>query len=145
MNVVTYTISDDNNKVNKSLGAGTTYEGVVMKEPTDVTAPTIRITSTSNLSNVNYCYIERYGRYYFVDRIIAVNNGLWELVCRCDVLMSYRLQILKLKGTVNRGERIYNGYLNDPEYKSYSYTETIVRKFPDSFEGTDALILLTVG
>ena len=145
MDIKTYKISDDNNKVSKTLGTPTTYTGCVMKEPTDVVNPVIRITSSSNLSDVNYCYIEHYGRYYFVDKITAVNNGLWELSCRCDVLMSWKDQIKNLRGTITRGETIYNGYLNDPEYKSYAYTETITRKFPNSFEGTDSLILITVG
>ena len=144
MDVITYTISDDNNKVSKSLGTGTTYNGVVMKEPTDVIAPTIRITSTGNLSNVNYCYIERYGRYYFVDKIVAVNNGLWELTCRCDVLMSWKTGITSLTGTLERSETVFNGYLNDPKYKALAYRNIVTKQFPTALNN-DCFILMTVG
>lgn len=144
MDVITYKISDDNNKVSKSLGTGTTYQNVVMKEPTDVTAPTFRITSTSNLSDVNYCYIARYNRYYFVDKIVAVNNGLWELSCRCDVLMSYKNQIRALTGTLERSETTYNGYLNDPKYNALAYRKIVTKQFPTALNN-DCFILMTVG
>lgn len=140
-----YTVSDDANKVSKTLGTAKTYSSIIAKEPTDVTAPTVRIQTSDNLSGINYCYIAHYGRYYFVDKIITTPNGYWQLVCRCDVLMSYKNQIKALTGTVTRSESIYNGYLNDSEYKSYAYTETVTRKFPNDFEGTDSLVLITVG
>lgn len=140
-----YTISDDRNKLSKNLGTPTSFTSYVLKEPTDVVNPVLRIQTDTNISGFNYVYIERYGRYYFIENIVATPNNFWELRCKVDVLMSFKTQIQALKGTVTRGEKLFNGYLNDPEYKAYAYTETIVRKFPQSFEGTDALILLTVG
>lgn len=140
-----YTISDDRNKLSKTLGTPTSFTSYVLKEPTDVVNPVLRIQTDTNLSGFNYVYIERYGRYYFIENIVATPNNFWELHCKVDVLMSFKTQIRSLRGTVTRGEKLFNGYLNDPEYKAYAYTETIVRKFPQSFEGTDALILLTVG
>lgn len=140
-----YTISDDRNKLSKSLGTPTSFTSYILKDPTDVIRPVLRIQSADNLSGKNYVYIERYGRYYFIENIVATPNNFWELHCKVDVLMSFKTQIQALKGTVTRGEKLFNGYLNDPEYKAYAYTETIVRRFPQNFEGTDALILLTVG
>lgn len=140
-----YTISDDRNKLSKSLGTPTSFTSYVLKEQTNVINPVLRIQTDTNLAGFNYVFIERYGRYYFIEKIDTTPTGLWILSCKCDVLMSFRTQIRALKGTVTRGEKLFNGYLNDPEYKAYAYTETIVRKFPQNFEGTDALILLTVG
>ena len=139
-----YTVSDDNNKVNKTLGTATELTGVILKETTDVTAPTIRIQSTSNLSGINYCYIERYGRYYFVDKIETTPNGFWQLTCRCDVLMSYKSQILALTGTLERSETEYNGYLMDPQYKSMSFRKIVTKQFPSAMTD-DCFILMTVG
>lgn len=140
-----YTVSDDRNKLSKTLGTATSFTSYILKDPTDVIRPVLRIQSDNNLSGKNYVYIERYGRYYFIENIVTTPNNFWELHCKVDVLMSFKTQIQALKGTVTRGEKLFNGYLNDPEYKAYAYTETIVRRFPQNFEGTDALILLTVG
>ena len=139
-----YTVTDDNNKVDKTLGTAKEYTGSIMKTMTDVTAPTIRIQSAENLSGINYCYIERYGRYYFVNRIRTTPNGMWEIDCRCDVLMSYKSEILSLTGTLERSETQYNGYLNDPEYKALAYRKIVTKQFPTAMT-EDCFILMTVG
>ena len=144
MNVITYTISDDTYKVNKTLGTGTTYENVVMKSETDTVHPVLTIQSTENLSNVNYLYIERYGRYYFAEKPIAVKNGVWEVHCKSDPLMSFKNSLLNITGTVTRSESLYNGYLNDSEYKALAYRDVYTLAFPNEVNN-DSLILLTIG
>ena len=139
-----YTVSDDEKKVSKSLGTATTYSNCTLKDTTDVTAPMIRISSSSNLSGYNYCHIERYGRYYFVDKIETTPDGYWVLHCRCDVLMSYKSHIRALKGTITRSETIFNAYLNDPEYKALAYRKTVTKQFPYAMTD-DNFILITVG
>ena len=144
MNVITYTISDDTFKVNKTLGTGTTYENVVMKSETDTVHPVLTIQSSENLSNVNYLYIERYGRYYFAEKPIAVKNGVWEVHCKSDPLMSFKNSLLNITGTVTRSESLYNGYLNDSEYKALAYRDVYTLAFPNEVNN-DSLILLTIG
>lgn len=144
MNVITYTITDDTYKVNKTLGTGTTYENVVMKSETDTVHPVLTIQSTENLSNVNYIYIERYGRYYFAEKPIAVKNGVWEIHCKSDPLMSFKNSLLNITGTVTRSESLYNGYLNDSEYKALAYRDMYTLAFPNEVNN-DSLILLTIG
>lgn len=139
-----YTVSDDNNKVSKSLGTAKEYSSCILKETEDVTAPTVRIQTTDNLSGINYCYIERYGRYYFVDKIETTPNGFWQLTCRCDVLMSYKSQIRALTGTLERQENLFNGYLNDPQYKALAYRKIVTKQFPTALSN-DCFILMTVG
>lgn len=139
-----YTVTDDNNKVAKTLGTATEYDNVTIKETTDVTAPVLRISNTANMSGINYCYIERYGRYYFVDKIETTPDGFWLLHCRCDVLMSYKSQILALTGTLERSETVYNGYLMDNEYKAMSYRKIVTKQFPNAMTD-DCFILMTVG
>lgn len=144
MNVITYTIDDDTYKVNKTLGTGTTYENVVMKSETDTVHPVLTIQSTDNLSSVNYVYIERYGRYYFAEKPIAVKNGVWEVHCKSDPLMSFKNSLLNITGTVTRSESLYNGYLNDSEYKALAYRDVYTLAFPNEVNN-DSLILLTIG
>lgn len=139
-----YNVSDDNEKVNKTLGTAKEFTSSTIKEQTDVTNITLRIQTTDNLSGYNYAYVSEYGRYYFIDKIETTPTGYWVLSCRCDVLMSFKTQILNLMGTVTRSETLYNGYLTDPTYKAYAYRNIVTRSFPSAIN-SDTFILMTVG
>lgn len=139
-----YNVSDDNEKVNKTLGTAKSFTNCSIKEQTDVTNITLRIQTTDNLSAYNYAYVDEYGRYYFIDRIETTPTGYWVLSCRCDVLMSFKDQILALKGTVTRSESVYNVYLQDSEYKALAYRNIVTKRFPNAIN-QDTFILMTVG
>lgn len=139
-----YTISDDKDHISKTLGTPTSYTNCVIKEQVSVQDPVIRIQSTDNLSGYNYAYIERYGRYYFINRIETTPDGFWVLHMHVDVLMSRRDQIRALKGTITRSETIYNGYLNDSQYKALAYRKIVTKQFPYAVN-QDTFILMTVG
>ena len=144
MDVITYTTTDEAEKVTKTLTNAATYSNVIMKDPTDVVHPVITIQTTENLSSVNYMRIERYGRYYLVEKPIAVKNGVWELHCTSDPLMSFKESLLNIYGTVTRSETLYNGYLNDSQYKALSYRNIVTKTFPQAV-ANDSCILMTVG
>ncbi len=139
-----YNVSDDNEKVNKTLGTAKEFTSSTIKEQTDVTNITLRIQTTDNLSGYNYAYVSEYGRYYFIDKIETTPTGYWVLSCRCDVLMSFKDQILELKGTVTRSESLFNGYLMDSQYKAYAYRNIVTKTFPSAV-ADDTCILMTVG
>lgn len=144
MEVITYTTTDEAEKVTKTLTNAATYSDVTMKDPTDVVHPVITIQTTANLSSVNYMRIERYGRYYFVEKPIAVKNGVWELHCNSDPLMSFKESLLNVSGTVTRSETLFNAYLNDPEYKALAYRKCVTKAFPNEINN-DHVVLITVG
>ena len=137
-------VSDDNEKVDKTLGTAKEFTNCSIKEQTDVTNITLRIQTTDNLSGYNYAYVSEYGRYYFIDKIETTPTGYWVLSCRCDVLMSFKDQILALKGTVTRSESVYNVYLQDSEYKALSYRNIVTKRFHNAIN-QDTFILMTVG
>lgn len=62
---------------------------------------------------VNYVYINTFNRYYFVDDVILIRTGLYRFVCHCDVLMSFRKDILELDVFVTRQEFNFNKYIPD--------------------------------
>ncbi len=139
-----YNVSDDNEKVDKTLGTAKSFTNCSIKEQTDVTNITLRIQTGDNLSGYNYAYVSEYGRYYFIDKIETTPTGYWVLSCRCDVLMSFKNQILALKGTVTRSESVYNVYLQDSEYKALAYRNIVTKRFPNAIN-QDTFILMTVG
>ena len=144
MDVITYTTTDEAEKVTKTLTNAATYSNVTMKDPTDTVHPVVTIQTTANLSSVNYMRIERYGRYYFVEKPIAVKNGVWELHCTSDPLMSCKDSLLNVSGTVTRSETLFNAYLNDPEYKALAYRKCVTKAFPNEINN-DHVVLITVG
>lgn len=144
MDIVTYTVTDDAFKVNKTLGTGTTYTNAVMKDPTDTVHPVLTLQTSANLSGINYVYIERYGRYYFAETPIAVKNNVWEIHCKSDPLMSFKTSLLELKGTVTRSESLYNFYINDGQFKALAYRNIVTKSFPQAV-ANDSCILMTVG
>ena len=143
VDVILYTITDDAKKVDKSLGTGST-QTCTFRGPVDVVNPSFSISSSDNLSNINYAYISRYGRYYFIERPTVGPNGMWHFQGHSDVLMSRKDAIRNLAGTITRSETGYNGYLNDPNYQALAYRQTVTKGFPNAMDD-DTFILITVG
>lgn len=64
---------------------------VNLKDGTDIMNPTLLLSLEGELriGQVNYCYISRFNRYYYIDSIVW-NGPFWEFTCRIDVLATYR-------------------------------------------------------
>lgn len=68
-----------------------------LKQETNRLNPTILIYSDLSLEIMNYCYIDEFSRYYFIDKIEQVRKNLYRIHCKVDVLESYKLEILNAK------------------------------------------------
>ena len=68
-----------------------------LKQDTNRLNPTILIYSDLSLEIMNYCYIDEFNRYYFIDKIEQVRKNLYRIHCKVDVLESYKLEILNAK------------------------------------------------
>lgn len=144
MEIKLYKCSDDISVVSKNLTNEIVLNNTISKHEIDILSPIININTTENLSSYNYMYIERYGRYYYINNIKILNNNLWEIKGTVDVLKTYENGIRKLYGTVTRNENFYNGYLVDSQFTSTNYRQIVTKKFPNSMEN-DTFILMTVG
>lgn len=94
-----------------------------IKEPCSFLDPVIELAVTNavphgsgqlaigELAKLNYLFIERFARYYFIDDIVYENDGLVELHCSVDVLMSYASEINGSQQEVIRSEA-----LNSPKF-----------------------------
>ena len=149
MTIKLYSITDDPRSMVKSLvdsGTGANLVASVdvhMKEGGDMINPTFTV-SGSDLHGANYCYIARYGRYYYIRDLNVLPTGVWKVTCHVDVLMSYAAQIKGLTCTLDRSESLYNGYVPDAEYKSKGYRAIAMKKFPSGMYD-DNFILITTG
>ena len=123
LNVTLMNNSSPVEQIGKVLTSGPSTS-CTLKENTSVLKPVIIIRSGDNIFSYNYMYIQEFGRYYFIDDIISVNNNLWEIHAHVDVLETYANAILSNSAVVRRQANQYNLYLDDPEFKTYN-TETI--------------------
>lgn len=138
-----YKVTDDAKTVRKTLGTAKEYN-CVLKDKTELLDPVLTIQTTDDLSVYNYVYIAAFGRYYFITKPATVINGLWSFECHVDVLKSWYDEFKNLSGTLVRSETVFNGYLNDPEYKALAYRKIVTKQFPNAIDN-DCFILMTVG
>ena len=70
---------------------------VPLKQDTNRLNPELLIYSDLSLEIMNYCYIDEFNRYYFIDKIEQVRKNLYRVHCKVDVLESYKVEILNAK------------------------------------------------
>ena len=146
MNISIWNTADEPNRIRKSLPAVTPVSGTV-RDPgsVDVLNPVILIAGQVDPA-ANYCYIDVFARYYWI-RSRSIRNGLTELSCTVDVLMSYAADILRLPAIAARtqtdGDR-YSSYLIDREQRTYTY-KTICTRRLNTFSYGGNYILITAG
>ena len=108
--------------INGDLRAGTSIIDPVIVIHTD--------NSTPWRKQLNYAYIEEFGRYYYVTNIVSIDGtlesktypsptALWELHMHVDVLMSYADQIKQQTAIVSRQANEYNLMLDDGSFMCY--------------------------
>lgn len=118
-----------NEKIGKSLTAGPSFT-CVLKDATSILRPTLEIMTSDNITGYNYMYIAAFGRYYFIDDIVSLNNNRWEVSGHVDVLETYKTAILANEAVVKRQQSQYNLYLDDPDFHAYNYERIQTLKFP---------------
>lgn len=132
MNITFYKF---NKKVNslKVPTSSTTQESLscVLLDDVSITTPSIIVSEISY--DYNYCYIPRFGRYYYIHDVVILNNGRYQYNLIVDVLASYRDEILNSSMYVKRSASQYNLFLPDDTWThTTGFTEsTSVIALPD--------------
>lgn len=98
MRIVVYKITDDYRKLQKTFTSSYINYDCELLHPCSIYEPTFILNSRENLFAVNYCYVPRFERYYFVTNITTDNGGRIIFNAKCDVLMSFATQIRALRG-----------------------------------------------
>lgn len=129
MEINLYINTSDNYVVSKNISMQASLQGCVLKDDTSVENPVILVRNTGNISEYNYMYIPDFHRYYYIEEIVSVQNGLWELHGHVDVLQTYGNAIKGLTATCKRQENLFNMYLDDPEFKTYNKSSIVTKLF----------------
>lgn len=146
-----YFNKSENNKLDKDLEeVGISAQDVVFKATTSIMTPTLsfRYSNESSVPRYFKCNYIRIGapvnRYYFVDDITTVAQGIIELKCHIDVLMTYSTYIRQQTAVINRQENQWNLYLDDGSFKVYQNPMVQTKLFPDGFT-TQQFVLAVAG
>lgn len=99
MNILLYKTTNANNDLNKTISDKVELVGA-LREASSIVAPSILIQS--NPIGYNYAYIPEFGRYYYIKNITAFRKGAYIIDLKCDVLMSFKDEILNMSGIVSR-------------------------------------------
>ena len=93
-----YQVTTGHNVIGKTTNKKAMYSvDTPLKQDTNRLNPSILIYSDLSLEIMNYCYIDEFSRYYFIDKIEQVRKNLYRIHCKVDVLESYKLEILNAK------------------------------------------------
>lgn len=144
MQVTFYVNTSDNRVVSKSL---TTLlsDVIIQNQPINRDKPTFTVKFNEQLLKSNYCYIDVFDRYYYIDNIETQGQTLSVICEKCDVLMSFKKFFKSLDALVTRQSNRYNTYLADEKVEVYSNCIYTTKRFPNSVRQSECYILLING
>ena len=137
--------TSDARVINKNLIVGDTFEGQARDE-VNILTPVV-LFDTDEILRYNYAYIPQFQRYYIITDKNVFREGLFMVTFAVDVLMSFRGHILQLTAVVDKQSMPENGdeYIDDSSLVTDNLMFTSVYNFPDGFNDTPELILITAG
>ena len=104
MKMYLYNVNDAENVINKNLVNGLEID-INLKASVDLVNP--EIVLNGDFRGYNYVHLPDLNRYYFIERFEQLNLKMVQLYLKCDVLESYKSDILNSVARFKRG--IKNG------------------------------------
>lgn len=99
IDLILYSINDGDNVINKNLINGVTIP-INLKQGFDVINPDIVLNG--DYRGFNYAHIPSLNRYYFINSVEQLNLRLVKLNMTCDVLETYKADILNSNARFKR-------------------------------------------
>lgn len=88
------------------------------------------VNGAFDIRDYNYCYISKFKRYYYIEDIISICTGLWEIELECDVLMSFKTEILDLFVFAARNQYDFDTTIIDNRIPAKSDLKRTIIKTP---------------
>lgn len=144
MQLKLYSTVDDLNVINKTL---TLVAEITVRLPREIDVSNFDLVIKGDveldLELVNYAELVDINRKYFVERCVNLGGQLWRLTLDCDVLETYRIDILSSLGKVKRGLKT-GDYVSDQLLAEDRKTITQVFSDKELLPDTN-LIITTIG
>ena len=144
MELKLYAVNDGENVINKTMTLKTTTE-INLKRDVDIINPRLILIPNlpTGFSGINYAEIPELNRFYFVDSISNISATLWQLDLSCDVLETYKADILASKARFYRNLKA--GDYFDTAIESSHITTVAKYASNKGISDSEPLILTTVG
>ena len=144
MELKLYAVNDGKNVINKTMTLKTTME-INLKRDVDIINPRLILipNSPTGFSGINYAEIPELNRFYFVESITNISGTLWQLELSCDVLETYKADILASKARLYRNLKA--GDYFDTVLESSHITTVAKYSSNKGISDSDTLIMTTVG
>lgn len=140
-----YKNKSPDNKIGKDLELLEEYDGNLNNEVSMMDIKfTLQNIGLKNIKKMNYIFVVELGRYYFITNVNLISQSTIEIECKCDVLESFKSEILENEVVTKRQENYNNRYLNDDLFKIYQNPKYLIREFPKAFSG-DTRLLVYIG
>lgn len=141
MKIEFYNTQNSNNTINKLLSDKKEYD-IKFKDIADMLNPVVQLNS-DNLIMYNYAHIPNFKRFYFVQKIELFPNNIYVILLKCDVLESFKNEILACEGYVSQQANT-NKYYN-ANYASETRKEVDIHESNITLPEKSSLILTTIG
>ena len=102
IDLILYSINDGDNVINKNLVNGVTIP-IHLKQGFDIINPDIVLNG--DYRGFNYAHIPSLNRFYFINNVEQLNLRLVKLNMTCDVLETYKSEILNLNAIFIRDSK----------------------------------------
>ena len=142
MRITFYTNNSEKNALTKSLTQIVRLDGT-LKDGTSIIDPSILCYNIDRfIADINYFYIDETERYYFINGVEVVRNGLWQISGHVDVLSTYKTAILANRAIIQRSESNYNLKLNDGLFKTQQNPRITTIPFGTGFTTSNYVLAL---
>lgn len=134
------------NVVFKNISLVATTTSVKFLEPYDEYSPVIRYRGKRNFDDVNYLAIEDsdntegFTRYYYVESVEYQSPNIAHIVCRLDVLMTYKYFIESMKCYLLRSGNRGDLYLPDDRPRRV-YNNIVKMTFRDANDNVEGFVV----
>lgn len=143
MQLILSKTTDADNVINKTLTGQTTIV-VNLKRDVNISSPEIiLLVDGIDYDEFNYCEMPELGRKYFISAVEILNNRMVKLSLNCDVLETYKADILTSNARLMRNIKT-GDYLNTSIEHSFLTTVSL-HNSNKGFEGSPTMILTTIG
>lgn len=143
MEMQLYSTKSERNRLRKVLNNGVTLTGN-LERACDIVNPMIMLEYDATLATKNYAYIADFGRYYFISNIVFDDETMI-IYLHCDVLMSFRADILSSVARVVRSASNYDEMIVDNMIINKANTRTYQRKIGNGFTRANKYLVLIGG
>lgn len=136
-----YNTNSSNNTINKVLTDELTFD-IKFKDVANIQNPVIKLNSKTMVTS-NYAYLPDFNRYYFIEQITVESGSLFTLYLKCDLLETYKDDILNSVGLIDRCE-VGSEYL-DVGYENEINKEHLIYESDKELIVGNNILMVTLG